>query len=218
VDHIRVLICRVDETDEMREVAAFDVAAMEGNTGTGEQTLNALESRIQLTGNAILRRLFQEQWALIDKQLTEAYAQAAAPGSVRRDGHDTLTVATRFGRVALTRQVCVRAADQRHVMPGNAALPEHQGMVITRGLQEWACLLSQDLSFASAARLLGWQTQDAAILGSTTLRHLVRRHGQIIRQAEHAEPRHWSKPDQRRRRCRSYRINPRGAKLAGLRN
>ena len=54
-------------------------------------------------------------------------------------------------------------------------------MIITRGLQEWACLLSQDLSFASAAWLLGWQTQDAAIMGSTTLRHLVRRHGQIIR-------------------------------------
>ena len=44
MDHIRVLICRVDG-DEMTEVAAFDVAAMDRNKGTGEQTLNELESR-----------------------------------------------------------------------------------------------------------------------------------------------------------------------------
>ncbi len=187
MDHVRVLICRVDDLKQMTEVAAFDLAAIEVNQGTGEQTLNELENRIQQTGNAIPRRLFEEQWAVLDRQLTEAYEQAAAPGRASRDGYEPLTVATRFGRVALRRQVCVRAEDQRHVMPGNAALPAHQGLIITRGLQEWACLLSQDLSFASAARLLGWQTQDPAILGSTTLRHLVRQHGQIIRQTEQAQ-------------------------------
>ncbi len=63
----------------------------------------------------------------------------------------------------------------------------HEGMVITRGLQEWACLLAQDLPFATVARLLGWQTQDAEVLSDTTVRTLVRRHGQVIRQAEQAE-------------------------------
>ena len=72
-------------------------------------------------------------------------------------------------------------------MPGNAVLPTHQGMVITRGLQEWACLLCQDVSFATAARLLGWQTQDAEVLSATTLRRLVRQHGQVIREAERVE-------------------------------
>ena len=71
-------------------------------------------------------------------------------------------------------------------MPGNAALPPHNG-IITRGLQEWACLLPQELPFVSVARLLGWQTHDAAILSDTTIRSLVRTHGQIIRQAEQAE-------------------------------
>ncbi len=32
----------------------------------------------------------------------------------------------------------------------------HWGMLITRGLQEWACLLAQDVPFATVARLLGW--------------------------------------------------------------
>ncbi len=57
-------------------------------------------------------------------------------------------------------------------------------MIITRGLQEWACLLPQDLPFAPVARLLGWQSLDEALLCDTTVRNLVRLHGQIVRQAE----------------------------------
>jgi hypothetical protein len=72
-------------------------------------------------------------------------------------------------------------------MPGNRLLPPHQGMLITRGLQEQACLLPQDLSFDTVTRLLGWQTQEEQILAATTVRTLVRTHGQIIRQAEQAE-------------------------------
>jgi hypothetical protein len=70
------------------------------------------------------------------------------------------------------------------VLPGNALLPAHEGMIITRGLQEWACLLPQDLPFAPVARLLGWQSLDDALLCDTTIRNLVRLHGQIVRQAE----------------------------------
>jgi hypothetical protein len=72
-------------------------------------------------------------------------------------------------------------------MPGNTVLPSHNGIIITRGLQEWACLLPQELPFAAVARLLGWQTHDAAPLSDTMIRSLVRTHGQIIRQAEQAE-------------------------------
>jgi hypothetical protein len=72
-------------------------------------------------------------------------------------------------------------------MPGNAVLPPHHGLIITRGLQEWACLLPQDLSFTPVARLLGWQTHEAHVLADTTIRTLVRTHGQLIRQAEQAE-------------------------------
>ena len=57
-------------------------------------------------------------------------------------------------------------------------------MIITRGLQEWACLLPQDLPFAPVARLLGWQSLDDALLCDTTIRNLVRFHGHIVRQAE----------------------------------
>lgn len=103
------------------------------------------------------------------------------------DGFDSLKVASRFGVLELPRQVCQHQASQSHGMPGNAVLPEHQGMVITRGLQEWACLLPQDLPFEAVARLLGWQTQEDQVLCSTTVRALVRQHGRLIRQAYEAE-------------------------------
>ena len=80
-------------------------------------------------------------------------------------------------------------------MPANTVLPPHHGIIITRGLQEWACLLPQDLPFAAVARLLGWQTYDDDVLSDTTVRSLVRTHGQIIRQAEQAEVTTWATRD-----------------------
>jgi hypothetical protein len=72
-------------------------------------------------------------------------------------------------------------------MPGNTMLPAHANIVITRGLQEWACLLPQDLPFATVTRLLGWQTQEPGVLSASTARTVVREQGQTIRQAEQAE-------------------------------
>lgn len=106
---------------------------------------------------------------------------------VHGDGHESVTVASRFGTLTLSRQICSHPQTQTHVIPGNAALPPHNGIIITRGLQEWACLLPQELPFVSVTRLLGWQTLDDDVLSNTTIRSLVRTHGQIIRQAEQAE-------------------------------
>jgi Uncharacterised protein family (UPF0236) len=105
------------------------------------------------------------------------------------DGTAEVEVASRFGRLTLPRQVLVERASGTHVMPGNAVLPPHGGIVITRGLQEMACLLADTLPFETAARLLGWQTQAerAAVLCASTLRTLVREHGAALAQAEAGE-------------------------------
>ena len=95
---------------------------------------------------------------------------------------------TRFGTLSLRRQVLSQKQGS-HLIPANAVLPDHEGMIITRGLQEWVCLLPQQLSFASTVRLLGWQVAEEGLLSDTTVRHLVGAHGQIIRQAELAEAR-----------------------------
>jgi hypothetical protein len=72
-------------------------------------------------------------------------------------------------------------------MPGNALLPTHHGILITRGLTEWACLLPQELPFASVARLLGWQTGEPGVLSATMVRTMVRDHGERIRRIEEGQ-------------------------------
>lgn len=100
-----------------------------------------------------------------------------------------MKVVSRFGRLELNRQVLShkQGLETKHVMPGNQALPEHNGVIITRGLQELVCLFSLDLPFDAAERLMGWHVQDEALLCSNTYRTLVRTHGQLIRQAEAME-------------------------------
>ncbi len=83
--------------------------------------------------------------------------------------------------------MCYNATLGVHEMPGNAVLPSHNGMVITRNLQEMACLLSLDLPFATVERLLAWQTECEEMICSTEVRNLVRTHGRVIRQAEAEE-------------------------------
>jgi hypothetical protein len=96
-------------------------------------------------------------------------------------------VATSVGIVSLPRQVLYDRARQAHCLPGNAWLPAHGGMLITRRLQEWACLLGVDFAFSTAQRLLGWQAGEEQLLCQTELRRLVCRHGQVLRAAAEQE-------------------------------
>ncbi len=186
---IRVLICQVDEgtPDLMSELACFDLATPDVATLQPETALDALETTTQEIGTTILRHLLHAQWDQIDAALVAQHCAQMAPAVVQKDGQETVTVASRFGLLHLARQVCADPQTQSHTLPGNAVLPPHGGMIITRGLQEWCCLLPQDLSFEPVARLLGWQTYEESVLCAMTIRSLVRTHGQIIRQAEQAE-------------------------------
>jgi len=187
--HIRVPICQVDDgtPDLMNELACFDLATPDVASLQPETALDALEATTQESGTTILRRLLHAQWDEVDAALVAQHCARVAPARVQQDGQETVTVASRFGLLHLARQVCVDPHTQSHSMPSNAVLPPHGGMIITRGLQEWCCLLPQELGFEPVARLLGWQTHEVRVLCATTIRSLVRTHGQLIRQAEQAE-------------------------------
>ncbi|MBF0181705.1 MAG: hypothetical protein HQM03_16930, partial [Magnetococcales bacterium] len=115
------------------------------------------------------------------------YNDNAIIEGVRLDGFDFVKVATRFGIVRLARQVCENCKNDYHILPGNEGLPTHRGQITTRGLQEWICLLPQDVSFATSQRLLGWLTGDPETVSETQIRRCVAFHGQLIRDAERAE-------------------------------
>lgn len=92
-----------------------------------------------------------------------------------------------MGVLWLPRQVLWDSVRRQHLLPGNAWLPEHGGMLITRRLQEWACLLGIDFSFPVAQRLLGWQVGEEKLLCAKEVQRLVVRHGQVLQAAAEAE-------------------------------
>ncbi len=86
MSHIRVIVCRVDDpaSDQMTELAAFDLPATDVALLQPETALDALETTTQETGNAILRRTLQAQWDLIDADLTDQHRQAFSPSGGAR--------------------------------------------------------------------------------------------------------------------------------------
>ncbi len=81
MSHIRVLICRVDDSasDQMTELAAFDLPTTDVSTLQPETAVDNLETTTHATGNAILRRTLQAQWDLIDAELTDQHRQHFSP-------------------------------------------------------------------------------------------------------------------------------------------
>ncbi len=182
MSHLRVLICRVeDETEEMTELTSLDLPSVWAHRAA--MPLDTLEAQVAQVGQRLLGRLCELAWEEVDAEAVARYSARQAPGSVVADGEATLQVASRFGTLHLRRQVVAHRDGRPHVLPGNALLPEHQGILITRGLREMACLLPQDVPFVTAARLLGWWAGEPGLLCASTLRTLVRDHGGRIRDA-----------------------------------
>jgi len=168
-------IDKIDNPEKMTELWRQSLPAPDPAEIKPEHYLDEMESQVEEIGWTAMRQLLVEQFR---QKQTEA---------VIEDGHDTLKVASRMGVVYLPRQVCYLPNSEKHSLPGNAGLPEHEGQVTTRGLQEWVCLLSRDLPFGTAGRLLGWVAHEPEIVAETQLRRWIGRHGALIRAAEKAE-------------------------------
>ena len=169
-----VMIVRVDDVDKPEQVSEVwrqAVAEIDLAELAAERCLDRLEEQVSETGWALIRRLLVEQWRGVDEAWVLAYgAQQGGTVVVAKDGHDPLKVASRFGVVQLPRQVCYDPGRECHGLPGNQGLPAHQGQMTTRGLQEWLCLLPQDVPLGTAQRLLGWLTRDPEVQSETQLR------------------------------------------------
>jgi hypothetical protein len=176
----------LDNPDTMTELWRCHMPSIDVAAVMPQQYLDGLENTVMDVGWEAMRTLMVEQWRLTDRLLVERFRKEH-PEVVNGDGHDPLKVASRLGILQLPRQVCYRPGEDQHTLPGNTGLPEHAGQVTTRGLQEWVCILPQDLPFGTSQRLLGWMTHDPEVLSETQERRWVCAHGQIIRQAEKAE-------------------------------
>ena len=184
-----LMVARIDDLDNpdmLTEVWRQSMPVVNLDSITPAHYLDGLENRVTEIGWEAMRALLVEQWCLTDQGLVSRFRQEQA-GATLGDGYDALKVVSRLGVVSLPRHVCYLPGEERHLLPGNAGLPAHEGQVTTRGLQEWACLLPQDLPFGTAERLLGWMAHDPQVISETQVRRLVCAHGQVIREAEKAE-------------------------------
>ena len=182
-----------DETPEspLSELSRIPIPALELNEESLSETLGALEQQTITLGQEVMRNLLCLHWDILEQQLVDEYCNQFEPDVIERDGYASQKIACRLGILHLQRQVCFNSQSGKHLMPGNALLPEHHGTIITRTLQEWACLFPQDLPFTTVERLLGWQTQEPKVISRSEVRVLVQRHGEAIRAAEASEVEEW---------------------------
>jgi hypothetical protein len=193
--HLCISIAWVeDDADKSggKELSRLEVPVLElPKDSPSSEMLAALEQQTLSMGQELMRQLFRLHWDVLDQQQVERYCAQLEAGEIDKDGYASQKVACRLGILHLERQVCFNRRSGKHVMPGNELLPEHNGTIITRSLQEWACLLPQDLPFATVGRLLDWQTQQPKVLSKNEVRLIVQRHGEALRAAEAKEVKEW---------------------------
>jgi len=187
MQRMEVIIRHMDDEDQVLSESNMSFGMLDVDSIPRTERLDQLESDTLDKGHEIMRHIFLSQCHLVDQQLAEKRQHSDTECIVQFHGNDPLKIASRLGLLQLPRQVCYCETCQQHFMPLNDWLPEHSGMITTRGLQEWACLLPQELPFSTAQRLLGWVAKEPAVLSQTQLRTLVREHGGKIRQAEASE-------------------------------
>lgn len=190
MEQLIVMIVRVDDEkpENLTEIWQRQLPQISLEKLEAERYLDKIENIVSDVGSDLLRRLFVERWLLTDKAFGDRhYEEHAREEGVLHDGFDSVKVLSRFGEVNLPRQVLKNLKNNFHVIPGNDGLPAHKGQITTRGLQEWICLLPQDVPFPTTQRLLGWMTGDPDAVSETQIRRWVAFHGQLIREAEHAE-------------------------------
>ena len=187
MQRMEIIIRYVDEEDQVLSESNMSFQTLDVDSIPREERLDQLESDTLDKGHEIMRLMFLSQCQLVDQQLAERREHSSPDCHVQFDGDDPLKIASRLGILQLPRQVCYCETCDQHFIPMNDWLPEHGGMITTRGLQEWACLLPQELPFSTAGRLLGWVAKEPSVLSQTQLRTLVREHGGKIRQGEAAE-------------------------------
>lgn len=81
MSQLRMIICRVDESDDskMTELASYEIPEIQVGDLMPARALDDLEASTHRIGQQILQGLFQARWHEIDKELAESYRQSFSP-------------------------------------------------------------------------------------------------------------------------------------------
>ena len=122
----------------MTELDRLDLPQMAPDGGAAP--LDTLEARVARAGSRVLGRLCELQWEELDAQAVAQYRARHKAGSVVADGYETLLVASRFGTLALRRQVCATATAGRTSCPATTSCRTIRGCSSRAACRRWpAC-------------------------------------------------------------------------------
>ena len=187
---LEIIVRQTDETG--KEVSGTTPLRVTFEVMTSEdlrpgEALDQLEQETLCLGMGLLRRLLTWRVEALDAELAQAREHKGADCKVTFDGKKAVTIATVLGRIRPRRQVCHCQHCKQDFMPLNRLLPDHQHLVITRGLEEWVCWFALAASYEWVHQGLVRMTQDEEVLSPREVQQIILRHGQGIREEEKAQ-------------------------------
>lgn len=187
---LEIIVRQVDETGKSQpeaEALRLTFEALGPDDLQPGQALDQLEQEIATVGADVLRQMLTWRVEELDAELARARQHQTEACHVTFDGKKELTVATVLGRIHPQRQVCTCNTCGSDFMPLNRLLPDHQHLVITRGLEELTCLFSLVAAYDWVHQWLVRLTHDAKVLSPREVQEIILRHGQTIREQEEAQ-------------------------------
>lgn len=187
---LEIIVRQTDEAGKpLPEIASLELtfqvlAPAELRPGEG---LDQLEQEVVAIGMEVLRQVLTWRVESVDAELAQARRHRTEACCVTFDGKKALTMATVMGRIRPRRQVCHCKSCGEDFMPLNRLLPEHHHLVITRGLEELACLFALMAPYEWVHRWLVHLSRDERVLSPREVQEIILRHGRRIRTEEEAQ-------------------------------
>jgi hypothetical protein len=188
--YVEVVIRGKEETGETGAEPPCGLQRLERLTlvaGPRQERIDRLEAATLEQGGEMMRTISCTQWALRNQALARSRQPVSQDGAGILDGKAARKLASRLGLVSLPQQICSGKTGGTPFLPRTPVLLAPPGMLGTRGRQEWAGLLPQELPGAPAAPLLRWPTHAEQRRSDPAVRQGVRKPGHAIRHAEATE-------------------------------
>jgi hypothetical protein len=155
----------------------------------GYELLNQIETDAYEIGKQVQQFLFVQQLQALDAEVSDRRAHNGdEPCQVVFDGQDPLTFVTRMGVLRIPVQQAHCHSHEVGFTPLNSVLPEHQGPITTRSVQELSCLFAAlSPSYEMGNHLLAIALQEPQLLSTSKSERLAQSHGQALRDQEAQE-------------------------------
>ena len=151
----------------------------------GWEDIDRWERSVLRFGFGLMRRLFRHGVEAYERELLEGWVHRDAQCQVQQRGSRPITLATAFGRIALSRKrvFCRRCGVWSVPLNDALGLRPGQGRT-TRAFRELVCLCGSHQPYRLARRMMQRITQDADAISVKRIERILHREGEQLRKSE----------------------------------